>query len=295
VGVRGAAIAAAVVCAAAGAGLAVLLLGSGAPASAARPVVASSSIAPGTHLFGDPVTAQLEVVLDPRVVDEDSLRVETRFAPFVRVGAPVVERRADDGAVALRYRWRLECLRLACRGDGLAVHRIRPALLRYRQAGGSSNGLAVDWQPVVVTTRLTADDIAQPRLRWSAALPPATERLSPTLLAALLAVAGLGAAAVAGLLIAPEAARLAVRLWPERDELRGLSPLERAIALLRRANRRGPASRRAALDRLARELRRHGDPSLAVEARGLAWSRRTPDPDEAERLAGSAEGRTTEA
>jgi hypothetical protein len=295
VGVRGVAIVAAVVCAAAGAGLAVLLFGSGAPALAARPLVASSSIAPGTHLFGDPVTAQLEVVLDPRVVDEDSLQVEARFAPFRRVGAPVVERRADDGAVALRYRWRLECLRLACRGDGLAVLRIRPVLLRYRQTDSAASGLAVDWQPVTVATRLTAEDLAQPRLRWSAELPPATERLSPALLAALLALGGLGAATLAGVLLAPEAARLGARLWPERDELRGLSPLERAIALLRRANRRDPESRRAALDRLARELRRHGDPSLAVEARGLAWSRRPPEPDEAERLAGTAEGRATDA
>jgi hypothetical protein len=278
--------------AAVGVGLAVLLLGSGAPASAARPLVASARVAPGTHLFGDPVAAELEVVLDPRVVDEDSVRVETRFAPFQARGAPVVERRADDGAVALLYRWRLECLRLACRADGVAHHILRAAQVRFRQAGGGADGVAVDWQPVTVATRLTTDDLAQPRLRWSAELPPATERMSPALLAALLAVGALAAAALAGLLLAPEAARLAARLWPERDELRGLSPLERAIALLRRANARdGTEGRRAALDRLSRELRRHGDQGLAVEARGLAWSRRPPQPDEAERVAGTAEGR----
>ena len=59
-----------------------------------------------------------------------------------------------------------------------------------------------------------------------------------------------------------------------------LTPLERAIAVLERAQKQGiEREQRLALDRLARELRTGGQHELAGTARELAWTADVPGPD----------------
>jgi hypothetical protein len=59
--------------------------------------------------------------------------------------------------------------------------------------------------------------------------------------------------------------------------LRPLHPLERAVLLVERSPDQG-AERRKALEALARQLSRHGEPELALVARELAWAEPPPLP-----------------
>jgi Flp pilus assembly protein TadB len=94
------------------------------------------------------------------------------------------------------------------------------------------------------------------------------------LVALLLAVLFAIAAAVLILRLLP-LERLATRLGARFVDKR--SPLEQALALVRESSDAGEPDRRA-LERLAVELRRTGDPSLATDASRLAWSHDRPRP-----------------
>ena len=256
------------------------------------PFEARVSLSPRTHLFGDPVTAEIAIELDRDAVDPRSVRVRTRFAPYAVVRRDVDQRTADD-VVSLLYRFSLLCLRPAC----LAQQRLPVAIeldpvdVRYRLHRGASRRRTLPWPRSEIgsrlgTVELESLDLSRP---WRASLtpPPPSYRADPRLVAAAVYGAALLLAAFALALLAP-AVRRALRVAPRRkDPLAGLPPLERALVLLQRALAAGtPEEQRKALDRLARELRRHGDVELAHAAGRLAWSPPAPAGDELGALTG---------
>ena len=256
------------------------------------PFEVRASLSPRTHLFGDLVNADVAIELDRDAVDPRSVRVRARFAPYEVVRREVEERAAGD-VVALRYRFELLCVRAAC----LAQQRLPVAIdldpveIRYRLRRGVARRRRLAWPRSEIgsrlgTVELESLDLSRP---WRASMtpPPPSYRANPRLVAGALYGGAVLLAALALALLAP-AVRRALRVAPRRkDPLAGLPPLERALALLQRALAAGtPEEQRKALDRLARELRRHGDVELAQAAGRLAWSPPTPAGDELGALTG---------
>lgn len=244
-------------------------------------------VVPGSHLFGDPVEANLELVVDRRVVDPRTVRVKTDFAPYGPVGAPRISRRDAGRTVSLRYRYRLLCLAEACRPESERARdfTFSEARVSFRRAGKRET-IGLEWPAIEAASRLTAAALqtVAPLVREHP-LPPVSYRIAPgpafALLLAAAALAGLG-----GFVLLWPAVRMLAGV-PRRDELDRLPPLERALALLKRA-RGAPVEERKALDLLARELGGRNE-QLARGARRLAWSETDPPSDEVAALAGQVE------
>jgi hypothetical protein len=257
-----------------------------------RALAASPSLTPAVHLFGDPVVARLEVVLDRRLLDPRRMRAHATFAPYERVGAVALVRRDFGPYARLTYEFTLRCLELDCVRRGLAgtpvsepggrrTFRFRPARLLYLQPDSQRNLLrSVNWPPLESVSRINTAQAAGDWFPFRASptpLPSASYRVAPPVLASALLV---GAFA---LLVFP--ATLALRRWRARrpapsepaEELP--KPLEWALALLDRASERDEADRRGALALVADELGRSGFASLAEQATELAWSRDAPSPE----------------
>jgi hypothetical protein len=257
--------------------------GSDAPATP----LAGTRVEPATALFGDVLTARVSLLLDPDRVDPRTLRVDASFRPYRVIAA---RRQAHDGggrAERVDYTFRLSCLTMAClgamerelRGGRVRVTPIRftPAHVVARTTDGRPVDLRVRWSRVVVRSRLTPAEIAAGEVRRPPVRPPpVTYSISPHVLGGLL----LGLAALLILtgvyLVATglvSDARLAGRLRRRRQ----LTPLERALALVRDAAENGDAEAgRKALERLAAELRRSGDVDRAAAAGRIAWSEERP-------------------
>jgi hypothetical protein len=241
-----------------------------------RPLAATATL--GTHAlsFGDPLSARLDVLVDPRRVDVASVRVRPRFTPW-RIVSASAERHAAAGTL-LTYRYTLECLSPECvPGQSLAERRFLPAFVFYRSRPGGVVRRSVEWPTYRVATRLTSPDIGDPTVHLDAdtSLPPVTYRIGPRTLQALLAALSALLVVAAGVLVyfaLPR--RRAGAAEPD------LPPLERALLLVRASTANGyPAERRKALGRLARALRAEGRPELARAAVRLAWSSRPPSPE----------------
>jgi hypothetical protein len=263
-----------------------------ASAAGSRDLAAATFVSPTYLLFGDHVSAEVEVLADSARVDPSSVRVKTRFAPFEVMGRPQRERHETSGMVVFRYRFRLACVSHDCLPalQHPSGFRLGRAVVSARRRDGTLAVVAPSWPELQVSTRVTAIDLATSNWRVrDYPFPPVSYRLRPSLLGGLLD----GAAAVLALvglalLARPLMARMP-RLW-RRDELAGLVAVERALALLRRARRRGEEEeQRKALDLLAQELRRRGDADLASGARRLAWSESGPAADEVDSFAGRVE------
>jgi hypothetical protein len=267
-----------------------------------QPVRARATAAPTVHQFGDRVVLELELMLDPSVVDPGSVELDPRFDPFTVV-AQSRRRTESDGAVLERHRYTLVCLRIACLpGRSPKTFPLGETEVGYRLRGGGSGGLSVAWPRVTGTSRLEAGELAQMLaqapdrpFRENVTPPSASYRFDPATLAALLFGAALLLVFVAAALVSPELRRLLLLRARRRDPFAGMSPLQRALLLVERSLTHGNADdQRTAIDQLARELRRAGDDELSAAARRLAWSPRAPaDADrapieEAERTIGAS-------
>ena len=237
-----------------------------------QPLSATTALGSPALSFGDPLSARVEVLVDPKQVDVGSLRVRPRFAPW-QIVSGTTERQAGAGTL-LVYRYTLACLTQACLpGRTLAERRFLPVLISYRSPSGHTIHRTVEWPTYRVATRLTTTDIGDPTLQLTAdtSLPPVTYRIAPGTLQPLLA-------ALAALLVLAAV----VLVWfglPHRRRSSGpeLPPLQRALQLVRASTSNGyPAERRQALGRLARELRADGRRDLAHAAVRLAWSSAPP-------------------
>ncbi len=251
-------------------------------------------VEPASHLFGDPVTASVEIVVDPKRVQPSSIRVRTSFEPY-RLTAPLrIERRETRGLVSLRYVYRLLCLRAPCRPRPGRVKEFRfgPVQLVFVRANGTLRELSRTWFPLTVASRLLPDTALRAQVVARAQPFPSVDyRARPIRLArGLYALAAL--LALAGLLLLGRALAPLVRNALAQRRLVRLRPIERELALLRVGVARDqPELQRKALDSLALALGGNGTDDLAGSARQLAWSDRTLDSSAALELASEVERR----
>ena len=284
------------------------------PMASPAGIVASGSLSRRVLLFGDPLTARFDIVVDRRRVDPDLVRLETSFVPFAPVGR--ARSRRDNGPLTeLRYVFTLECEAPICL-PSMARKRefvLSPARVLFREptrAGSAPSEFAVRLPSVEIASRVSATEArtiqhknplrvldgptiglgiedAVLMMRDSATqLPAATYRISPSLLAAVLL-------ALAALLTAGAAAILLGRLRserppppPEPEPVAAGSPLEHALGQLELALADGQVGeQRKALELLGRELDRSGDDTLARDARQLARAADAPARPQAIELA----------
>jgi hypothetical protein len=258
--------------------------------SSPTPLRARGTIAPRIAVFGDTIRAQVDVTLDRRRVDPDSVRVHAAFKEWRRVG-PGQLVRSDAGSTSyLRALFVLRCLKLSCTpGRDTIVFDFDPAKVEFEdRAGGKSEhkSLAVSWPRVVIHTRITPGDLtaqSSPYRADLATVPDPSYRTAPGRLLALLiagcvllALTGIGLAYVGWPRREPES-----EPEPEPEPTRDptLSPLEQALELLENAaSANGAADQRRSLELVAEVLADRGeDDGLVRTARELAWSP-TPPP-----------------
>lgn len=271
-----------------------------------RAIETSRTLSPTAHLFADVVRAQLEVVVDRRLLDPERLRVTTGFEPYEPVGEMRLSRRDLGDYTRLRYDYSLRCVTVDCvpvrlesmlgeqeagRGER-RTFRFPPAQIRYDDPAEARPVLLfnIAWPPLTSVSRLNeAQTEAEFPFRLSPApLPSLTYRVSPPLFA--------GALLLGGLLLLVFPARATLRWWrarrpaPEPEPVVELSPLERARALVVWSCEDGDdVARRKALANLSTELHREGVDDVAVAAQGLAWSRPAPAREAALALAHGSE------
>jgi hypothetical protein len=251
-------------------------------------IQARATLSPRSVLFGDLLTARIDVTVDPRRLDPDSVRAVSDFTPWEVVGRPVRTREDAGATVLVRTTWTLRCLTAEC---------IPPrdvSALEFDSGRVSFRGgqpLEVTWPVLYVHSRLREADAGsrEGSSPWRIdvlTLPAATYRITPSLLAALL-LAAAGAFAALGIF-------LGYALLPKRREPPPPPPpaprppppsaLEQALALLEQAGENGSAERRRALELVADELATRDHP-LAGAARALAWSEHAPPVSETRALA----------
>lgn len=268
-----------------------------------------ATLPPGPYLFGQQVTADLDVLVDTRAADPDSVETQPRFFPYALVGAPRREAARDGGVVRVRFHYRLVCDTLACTTGAKKEHVVTfvPALVRYRDAHGHTRTTTAKWPRFRLVSRVaqkqfrpeTATEARRgvfvaPVLQLPAAVnaPSPTYRLAPSIVAAVVFGAALVALLGAAWLLLPVVAlaRTSAGAAPE------LSPLERSIAVVEATAQRQPGSaeHREALALLARELRRAGAAELVQPARRLAWSEQAPTAAASRRLVADVRAATGE-
>lgn len=224
-----------------------------------------ASFSPSAVQFGDVTTARV-------VVTGDSSRLVFSVAPLTQLGPTRVQ---HTGGI-VTYEVPVACLTSACVSDtGRKVVTPRPI-----------RGTA--WQPLTVDGRVSDRDLRAARLPFRAdTTPPAPSyRMRPSLLAAVLDVAGAALVVAALALVAFSLLRARRSVEAPPDEL------TRALRLARSARHRPEPDRRRAAGYVARLLARRED-DLARRADDLAWSRPAPTPDSLEELAEGVERERT--
>lgn len=265
------------------------------PADPAPAIQARAALSPRPATFGDTVTARIDVTLDRRRIDADSVRIATDFAPFAPTAEPDRARREGETTTHLRTTWTLRCLTSACLPPGQPLRiPLEPATVTYDTLGpqaASGRRLTAEWPVLVVHTRLETDAFEPPaagsgtspfETPWRAdmvSMPPVSYRVDPeTARIPLFGAAGLFA--LLGLALAylgrPHR-RPKPAVVEEEPPAPVLTPVEQALAMLEDAVAvNGAADRRRALELVAAELAGRGSHDLAQLARTLAWSRQSP-------------------
>jgi hypothetical protein len=266
-------------------------------ASLAEPIAVNATLGPQQHLFGDPIRARVDLILDAKQVDPDTVKVRPAFAPYRPLQPPERSQTSLGAITRLRFDYQLACLGYRCLPTGRLVDgrrriELRSGTVEYRRRGDAAvQTEEIDWPALNVTGRISATRLWEAQLRAEFhELGPPTYRVSPTLVevVALALAAIFGAAALILILRLLPLARIAERLGLKTVDRR--SPLERALA---RVQETATADRsdegRRALERLARELRRARSPELAGAASQLAWSREFPADGRLTALTGKVE------
>ena len=253
-------------------------------------IEARGSLSPRVALFGDTISARVDVTLDRSLYDAESVRVGTTFAPWEIVGEPKRARRDVGSTTHLGTTFVLRCLTDACTPVRAASPLdFIPARVTYRELGGESarrRTIEVAWPQLVAYSRIIPAESevgsSGSTISWRAdvvSLPGISYRAAPGMVLALLLAGGIGLA-VAGVV-------LAYLAWPRRapapppepipEPLPSLTPLEQALVLLGESARAdGAGEQRRALELVSEELEKWGDADLAGAARMLAWSPDVP-------------------
>jgi hypothetical protein len=257
-------------------------------AGGSDPIVATGAFAPRAVLFGDTVTATLDVAVDKTVVDPDEVEVEASFGTWKPVAEPRTSREDSGDSAYLRTTYVLRCLtRLCVPARDTEEIEFEPAAISYGAlVGEGSERLTVDveWPVLIVHTRAgTATDdrrdvLAAPWRADMVTLPLFSYRISPGLLLAVLLLGGLALFAVAGILVYRAIPDRKPPPEPEPEPVPVATLLEQALAFLEApASTNGAPERRRALELVADEVESWGDTRLATTARSLAWSEHAPE------------------
>ncbi|MBA2475252.1 MAG: hypothetical protein H0V40_04775, partial [Actinobacteria bacterium] len=137
------------------------------PAPDSASIAARASIAPRTHLFGDPLVAELELLFDRRRVEPASVRLDAVFEPYEPLDESRSLERSGD-LVRLRYRFSLGCFNPACApSEARREQGLDRARLSYTLADIDRRVVdPVDWPTFAVASRLGPFDVE--RARWRA-------------------------------------------------------------------------------------------------------------------------------
>jgi hypothetical protein len=299
-----------------------LLFAAGCGGSEQKPLIAASkeavvrgSLTPNVHLFGEPVVARVDVVVDRDKVDPGDLRLRTDFAPYETIGETSVERQDLGRYTHLRYTTTLRCLNEDCiprtiRNSEVMISQT-PELPLFPENQQRDDKRRYDFPPGIVSTGVGSDARTLGRAVWPplrsvsrinwfdpnvvgqgfpfesnvTPLPEPSYRVSPTLL-------GVGLLLLASALLALPAwllwDRRRRRVSPAADRGASLSPLERALVLVEWASRRpSVGERREALEVLAVELDGKEGAERADGVREQGWSPPSPAPEEMTELVAS--------
>jgi hypothetical protein len=247
-------------------------------------IAVRADVLPHEHLYGDPLTAQVDVLLDRAFVRPESIRVEENFAPY-RVQRRHREREDLGGTTHLRYTYELDCLRgKPCLPEEEGRRFELPeARVSYVVTDiGDRTTTRVELPVLTSSSRLLGANLNEPAFRADPRETPApTYRFSPNVLAAV-SLGLAGALVLAALvLLVPLVPIGFVQRWHEARRARRRTDLERALLHLRETAPDGESGEvRPALERLASELGRADNDDLAVQTRRLAWSEPPPVEDE---------------
>jgi len=262
------------------------------------------SLTPIVHLFGEPVVARIDVVMDGDQVDPADVVVKSDFKPYETVGTTKVEREDLGRFTHLRYTTTLRCLEIDCipntfkysdvpisqtpelplfpenqQRDEKRRYDFAPTLVTDGEGEGAKTLGRVVWPPLRSLSRINWYDssvVGQgfPFASNVTPLPETSYRISPTLLGVLLLALAL---ALVGLPVGYLVRSRRARRDPKTGTAPHLSPLERALALVEWASRRPSVDeRREALEALAYELDGEGG-ETADRARAQGWSPPTPE------------------
>jgi hypothetical protein len=253
-------------------------------------IEARGSVAPRNILFGDTIRASVDVVLDRRKVDPDTVRVSTQFVPWEIVGVPLRTRSDAGQTTHLRTVFTLRCTSSPClptnNASALEFGAGRLSYAKPADVPGARKSMPIDWPLLLVASRFAAanaEGLGASDALWRADLasfPAASYRISPTLLVrvlvALAVLLTLGGVALAFVAIPRRRPEPEPEPEPDPEPLPLLTPLEQALELLEDASRAdGAEDRRRALELVA-EVLDLGHPDLARAARTLAWSEDDP-------------------
>jgi hypothetical protein len=273
--------------------------GPSAPRSIAdgRPLAATASVSPQSHLFGDRVHVRIDAVVDRRRLNPDNVYLETGWAPYQPAVPPVRTRRDVGNFTRLHWAFDLYCVVTDCAPQAGSIRRtnFEATTIGYRGKtvhGPPPSPVVISWPSISAVSRLDPIDLERraiirrtganqqlratlevPWRRDSAALVPTTYRVDPQTLFWTGIAGALLLVAAAGVLLQPYLPRL--------GRLRtGPSPLERALKTVEQTRAGGDlVAERKALELLAAELRRSGEGRLAWTASELAWSEPVPEPE----------------
>jgi hypothetical protein len=265
--------------------------GRGAPTLRSELVSTATSFEPRAHLFGEPVTARLEIVFDSTRIEPDSVKATPRFDPYT-IASRTESRESFDGITRVRTEFVLACLTRRCLAPKSGFLEVPRTRVEYKPRALRDPLIAsVDWPPVRTASRIGGNDLEGLELLADVRdLPPVSYRVAPSTVTSV----GYGLAVLlglAGLLLLTRALALPALVTSALSRRRArLSPLQRALNLVRRSAERGErVDSRRALERLAVELRHTEEPDLARTATRLAWRRRDPSGSTVEPLSDEVE------
>jgi hypothetical protein len=261
-----------------------------------KAITATARIDRTTPLFGDEITAWIDIAVDRERADPGRVHVRAAFSPLEPVSQRT--RRRDAGRISfVRKTWTLRCLVRRCaqvqpsfaaglagaKGTGRRATPLPPARIVY--TGRGVHGLTVAWPTVEWLSRINRTEEASGTSFYHVDLvpPDVSYAVSPThllvwLTLALVILLAVPIGIVWRRLVERRRARAPV---PEPE----VPPIERALRLLEWANEQpGGTERRRALELVAVELRRTGRHDLSSEARALAWRPPSPPATEAGEL-----------
>jgi len=242
------------------------------PGAPVRVVLAEFS--PAQHAFADRVGATLDVAVDVRRVDADTVKPLLSLQPYRIVSTSRSVEHAGDTTL-VRYRLVLDCLTRACLpgARGRRDIALAPTVVFYAGPHGKVRHVDAAWPPLRVLGRVSPADIASVSLQLEGeplAAGPAYKH-DPGRLSWLAAAGAALLLLVAAWIVAP----LLVPRQPAIVELPAEEAPDRlalALGAVEAVLQPAPMDDRPqALDRLARELEAVGQKQLASQARLLAW------------------------